>query len=94
MTVLPAPRRPVQEIGSREFNQKTHEAKRAADEGPLLITDRGRPAYVLLTYAEYESLGGSAEPKSLADALVMEEDIELELPEREDWFGAREVDLE
>lgn len=94
MPVPLVPRCPVREMGSREFNQKTHEAKRAADEGPLLITDRGRPAYVLMAYGEYENLGGPAEPKSLADALVMEEDIELELPEREDWFGAREVDLE
>ncbi len=25
MTVLPVPRRPVRKMGSREFNQKTHE---------------------------------------------------------------------
>lgn len=93
MTVLPVPRRPVRKMGSREFNQKTHEAKRAADEGPLLITDRGRPAYVLMAYDEYENLGGPAETRSLADALVMEEDIELEIPPRDLWDRATPVEF-
>ncbi len=43
---------------SREFNQNTSSAKNAAKHGPVFITDRGRPAHVLLTYEEYESLLG------------------------------------
>ena len=40
------------QITSRQFNQDTSAAKRAALEGPVFITDRGEPAHVLLTYAE------------------------------------------
>ena len=35
-------------ITSREFNQDVSKAKRAALKGPIFITDRGRPAHVLL----------------------------------------------
>ena len=44
---------------SREFNQDTAGAKRAAEEGPVYITDRGRPAHVLLTFEAYEELIGA-----------------------------------
>jgi len=43
-------------ISSREFKQHAGRAKKAAQKGPLFITDRGRPAYVLLSIARYESL--------------------------------------
>jgi prevent-host-death family protein len=62
-------------ITSRQFNQDTARAKRAAEDGPVYITDRGRPAHVLLTYEEYERLrcGRSliellGEPVGIADA--------------------------
>ena len=41
---------------SREFNQHTGRAKAAADHGPVIITDRGEPAYVLLSNDQYERL--------------------------------------
>jgi prevent-host-death family protein len=48
-------------MSSREFNQDTSGAKKAAKSGPVYITDRGRPAHVLLTIEEYQRLtGGSA----------------------------------
>jgi len=34
-------------FSSREFNQDAARAKRAARNGPVFITDRGRPAHVL-----------------------------------------------
>jgi len=37
---------------SREFNHDTGAAKRASAHGPVYITDRGRPAHVLLTIEE------------------------------------------
>jgi len=43
-------------ISSREFNQDTGRAKKAAKKGPVFITNRGRPAHVLLSIAQYESL--------------------------------------
>ena len=41
---------------SRDFNQDTGGAKRAAQAGPVYITDRGRPAYVLMTFETYQQL--------------------------------------
>jgi prevent-host-death family protein len=43
---------------SREFNQDAGRAKRAALDGPVFITDRGKPAHVLLTIADYTKLTG------------------------------------
>ncbi len=54
---------------SREFNQDASRAKRAAAAGPVFITDRGRPAHVLLTAQAYQALAGK--DASLADVLAM-----------------------
>ena len=61
-------------MSSREFNQDTSGAKKAAESGPVYITDRGRPAHVLLTFDAYEELVGPhraldllAEPPGVAD---------------------------
>lgn len=48
----------VTKLSSREFNQDVSRAKRAADEGPVIITDRGEPAYVLLRHDAYRRLAG------------------------------------
>jgi prevent-host-death family protein len=56
-------------LSSREFNQDSSRAKKAAKNGPVFITDRGRPAHVLLSIEEYRKLTGKE--KSLADALAM-----------------------
>ncbi len=48
----------VTTLSSREFNQDTGRAKRAAKKGPVFITDRGRPAHVLLTIEDYQELTG------------------------------------
>ena len=45
-------------LTSREFNQDVARAKRAANEGPVVITDRGRPAYVLMRHETYRRLAG------------------------------------
>ena len=53
---------------SREFNQDTSGAKKAAKRGPVIITDRGRPAHVLLSIEEYQRLTGRQ--KTLLEALA------------------------
>jgi prevent-host-death family protein len=58
----------VTTLTSREFNQDTSGAKKAARRGPVFITDRGQPAHVLLTIEDYRRLAGGA--MSLADALA------------------------
>lgn len=55
-------------MSSREFNQDTALAKRAARNGPVIITDRGRPSHVLMSMEEYQRL--EKKPRSLAEALA------------------------
>ena len=43
-------------MSSREFNQNSSAAKRAALEGPVFITDRGQISHVLLSYEAYTVL--------------------------------------
>lgn len=64
-------------VSSREFNQDTSRAKQAARRGPVFITDRGRPAHVLITIEEYQKLTGG--PMTLADALAQPEGTDVEL---------------
>lgn len=45
-------------FSSRAFNQDVAGAKRAAQEGPVIVTDRGEPAFVLMTHADYTSMAG------------------------------------
>lgn len=67
-------------ISSREFNQDAGGAKKAAEKGPVVITDRGRPAHVLLSFEDYQKLLGAG--PSLFEALAMPggEDIEFDPP--------------
>lgn len=65
---------------SREFNQDTSSAKRAADESPVYITDRGRPAHVLLSIADYEALVGADEDLATLLAQPGSERIEFDPP--------------
>jgi hypothetical protein len=58
---------------SRDFNQDTARAKKAAEGGPVYITDRGRPAHVLLTFDAYEELIGA---RRVIDMLGMPAGIE------------------
>ncbi len=56
-------------LSSREFNQAASEAKRAANNGPVFITDRGRPAHVLMSIEFYRRMTGSHQ--KIADLLAM-----------------------
>ncbi len=73
-------------ISSREFNQDTSGAKKAALKGPVFITDRGRPAHVLLTIEDYEKLSG--QQASIIDMLAMPcaDEIEFDPPRLTDVF--------
>lgn len=78
-------------LSSRQFNQDASKAKKAAQAGPVFITDRGRPAHVLLTFEEYKQI--TRGQTKIADLLAMPgaEDIELPNPEMRDL--ARPADL-
>ena len=66
----------ITKMSSRDFNQYTSRAKRAAKRGPVFITDRGRPSHVLLTVQEYERITGGQ--KSVAELLAMPGAAEVE----------------
>jgi prevent-host-death family protein len=59
-------------------------AKKAAARGPVYITDRGRPAHVLLTYQDYERLVGAGQVLDRLAEPAGVEDIELPLPTSRD----------
>ena len=69
----------VTHMTSREFNQDTGGAKKAAERGPVYITDRGRPAHVLLTYEAYEELVGRSHVLDRLSEPPGVEDVELPL---------------
>jgi len=75
-------------LSSRQFNQDASKAKKAAQAGPVFITDRGRPAHVLLTFDDYKKITGGR--TKIADLLAMPgiEDIEFEIPQLRDLAQA------
>lgn len=82
-------------VSSRDFNQDTAGAKRAAARGPVFITTRGRPSHVLMTIEDYRRLEGK-KPKSLLEAIAdpsPEADFDFE-PPRLDGFSLKPVDFE
>lgn len=63
-------------LSSREFNQDASRAKKAAKDGPVFITDRGRLAHVLLTVEEYQRLSGAS--SSIIDMLAMSDAADID----------------
>lgn len=59
----------MQTTTSKEFNRQASALRRSATHEPLLITERGRPTHVLMSYAAYVALQGPS--VSVADALAM-----------------------
>ncbi|MFA5242512.1 MAG: type II toxin-antitoxin system Phd/YefM family antitoxin [Sulfuricella sp.] len=79
-------------LSSREFNQDASRAKKAARSGPVFITDRGRPAHVLLTIEEYQQITGNR--VSIVELLAMPEATEIEFePQRLSGDLYRPADL-
>ena len=65
---------------SREVNQDIARAKKMANSGPVFITNRGKPAHVLLCIEDYRRLTGKS--RTLVDSLAMPglADIDLDPP--------------
>lgn len=78
-------------LSSRELNQDVTRAKKAARNGPVFITDRGKPAHVLLSFEDYQRL--TRQRRSIADALAMPglADVEFDPPRMD--IGVRPADL-
>ena len=82
---------PITTLSSREFNQDTSGAKKAASRGPVFITDRGKPAHVLMSMADYVRLLGQT-PR-ITDLLAMPDAADLEFDPAADSIGSRPADL-
>ena len=84
---------PITTLSSREFNQDTARAKRAAREGPVFSTDRGKPSLVLLSIDEYRTVTGNR--ISMADLLYYPGagEIEFEPGRMADDMGLRIPDF-
>lgn len=72
----------VHTFSSRDFTRDVSAAKRAAVDGPVFITDRGRPAFALLTIDDYYRIVGHSEPTllELMDGIAGGEQIEFNPP--------------
>ena len=93
---------PIKTISAREFHQDTASATRAAKKGPVIVTNRGLPSLVLMSFEEFKSREciGIEEPpqgKSIVELLAMPEgtpafDFDFEFPRLE--FHPRPVDFD
>jgi len=66
-------------VTATEFNRRPSGIKALSEQEPVFITDRGRTTTVLLSLAEFDRLRGARSSRSLGDALVADDDVELEL---------------
>jgi prevent-host-death family protein len=79
-------------ITAQDFNRNPSAAKRAAEDGPLVITDRGRKRFVLLTYEEFERLEEGKPRRTLLD-LAHPDSAHIDLEFERDHRVGRDVDL-
>ncbi|SUO93021.1 type II toxin-antitoxin system Phd/YefM family antitoxin [Suttonella ornithocola] len=50
---------PLENLSSRELSQNLSKAKTMADNAPIVITERNEPAYVLMSYQEFNNIKDS-----------------------------------
>ncbi|PYE88143.1 prevent-host-death family protein [Phyllobacterium leguminum] len=72
---------PITTLSSHELSRHLGRARRAAKDGPVIITNWGKPAHVLMSFDEYKRLTGKK--KTLGELLAYPgtEDVELPLPD-------------
>ena len=82
-------------LSGREFNQDIARAKRAAEIGPVIITDRGTPAFVLQRYEDWRRLAGAQPDLSLLEAIADPAGAEIEFePSRLEGPWAKPVSFD
>ena len=72
----------IRTFSSRDFTRDVSAAKRAAVDGPVFITDRGRPAFALLKIDDYYRIAGNTGPSLLdvMDSIPGGQDIDFNPP--------------
>ena len=84
---------PVTTLSSREFDQNIGRARRAAEQGPVIISDRGKPSHVLLNIRDYQRLLGQRQRRTLIEALAMPGLSEIEPAPLHSSISGVEADL-
>lgn len=84
----------IHTLPSRDFARDVGNAKRLAADGPVFITDRGRPAFALLKIEDYYRISGKAEMSllELMDSMPRSDDIAFEAPRAEIGLQIPELD--
>ncbi len=83
---------PITTFSSREFNQGASRAAKAAQKGPVFVTNRGRLSLVLLSVDEYNKL--SSKGKDIVELLRMPDDtLKFDFDPPRLGNIAREIDL-
>jgi prevent-host-death family protein len=81
----------VTTISSRELDQDIDRAKKAAEHGPVFITDRGKLSHVLLSAEDYQRLTGKR--RNLVEALSMPNLSEIDFEPARLTIQSRTVDF-
>ncbi|MGD0887693.1 MAG: type II toxin-antitoxin system Phd/YefM family antitoxin [Acidobacteriaceae bacterium] len=80
-------------LSSREFNQDRSRAAKAAQKGPVFVTNRKRLSLVLLSAAEYQKI--TRKQENIVDLLTMPDgtpEFDFDFPRLE--FNPRPVDFD
>jgi len=85
---------PVHTFSSRDFTRDVSAAKRAAADGPVFITDRGRPAFALLTINDYYRITSQSNTTLLAimDGIPGGDGVDFEPPRLDVDVGTPQFD--
>ena len=78
-------------LSSRELNQDVTRAKKATKSGPVFITDRGKPAHVLLSFEDYQRL--TKQRRNIADSLAMPGAADIDFKPQRMVLGIQPADF-
>lgn len=78
-------------LSSREFSQSIVRAKKAAENGPVFILNRGKHSHVLLSMESYRKL--TKQRRNIADTLSMPECAEIEFEPQHVVIGLKQIDF-
>jgi prevent-host-death family protein len=79
-------------VSSREFNHDIGRIKKASNEGPVFITDRGKPSHVLLSIEDYKKLTSSNQKISEMLSMPADDYLDFEIPKVNTLARAAEFD--
>ena len=79
-------------VSSRELNQALSQVKKSSLTGPVIITDRGRPSHVMMSYAHYQRLTGKR--TSIVERLSSPDTAELEFEPVSHRLGLKPAQLD